>query len=135
MPIFIKNQYKYIYEIMDKIKIKEIFGNIIQLILKFSDNMIDFIGDLDKSVGTTNEQIFKHLIDLNNRFSEYKMRDDLDLEAKAKKNEIFKDELKKAKEKTEKMKSEIEFKASQHILKMTDNKNLLKDILHLIKEL
>ncbi len=135
MPIFIKNHYKYIYEIMDNIKIKEIFGNIIQLILKFNDNMIDFIRDLDESVGTSNKQTFKHLIDLNNRFSDYKMRDDLDLEAKAKKNEIFKDKLKKAKEKTEKMKSELEFKASQHILKMTDNSNLLKDILHLIKEL
>ena len=63
---------------MSKEKIQEIFANIVQLILKYNKVNSDFIFDLNERIGSATEEIFKHLMDLNNRFSDYKLRDDLD---------------------------------------------------------
>lgn len=120
---------------MDKEKVKEIFGSIIKLILNYNEANMDYYQNLNEILGTNIKEIYKHLIDLNNRFSDYKIRSDIDLEVKSKIVNLLRDELQKQKEKTDKIESEFKFNVSENLLKIGDINDLLEDIWHLIKEL
>lgn len=116
-------------------KIKEIFRNIIALILKSNEINLEEIIDLYKRLNGKINILSDFIIEINNRFSFYEIRNDLDFEVINKKGENSRKIFDKEMQELEILKSKLEFNLSEITLNYKEIHELIEEIKLLIDEL